>query len=126
MQTRNLCNKNVGFQFHSDRSVIFRNCLYLNNESFASPAWGGANHAHVVGFHDEILKSMENTSTRRRDTSMDTTLVNRFASHTGMSIDIQMTYKLKEFKTFKFSGLNLGFNGATTILNSDTHPVQSS
>ena len=74
--------------------------FHLNNESFATPARSSTNHAHVVSLHDEVLKTVENSSACCRNSAVDASLIDGLASDTGMGIDIQVTCKLKFNKYF--------------------------
>lgn len=60
----------------------------LDDKCFSTPARGCANGTHVICFVDEILQTMEYTATSGRHTPMNATLIDRFASYAGMSIDI--------------------------------------
>ena len=51
----------------------------LDNVGLASPAWSVANHGHVLGLVDEVLKSMEDASTSGTGPAMDTSLVDWLA-----------------------------------------------
>lgn len=55
------------------------------------PPVGLTNHAHVVGFIDEVLQAVEDAATGGRDASVNTALVDGFASDTGVGVDVQVT-----------------------------------
>ena len=77
---------------HLKEFRYFINASHLQNEGFAAPARCGTNHTHIICFHDEIFKPVKNASTGRRNTSMNTTLIDWLTGDTSMRIDIQMTY----------------------------------
>lgn len=66
---------------------------YLYNKSLPTPARSDANHCHVGGFVDKVLKAVENTTSSCRGTAVDATLVDGLAGDTGMGIDVIMTLK---------------------------------
>ena len=50
----------------------------LYDVGLPSPSWSVPNHGHVLGFIDEVLKTVKHSSTCRTRTAMDTSLVNGF------------------------------------------------
>ena len=61
---------------------------YLDNESLASPSRCGADHAHVVCLHDEVLQAVEDTSARGRDAAVDAALVDGLAGDARVRVDV--------------------------------------
>jgi hypothetical protein len=84
----------------------------LNDERFATPSGCGANHRHVVGLVDEILQTVEHTTTRGRHTTMDAALVDWLARDTGVRIDIGVTdrfgVRVGDPRHFTFAGTHVG------------------
>ncbi|MPC08123.1 hypothetical protein E2C01_000698 [Portunus trituberculatus] len=54
----------------------------------ALETWSDANHRHVGGFVDKVLKAVENATSSCRGAAVDATLVDGLASDTGMGIDV--------------------------------------
>merc|ERR1719394_788875 len=63
----------------------------LNDIGFSSPAREVADHAHVMSFIDEIVKTMENTSSSGTGPPVYTSLVDGLASDTGTCIHVSVT-----------------------------------
>ena len=50
----------------------------LHNIGLASPSWSVPDHGHVLGFIDEVLKTMKHSSTSCTRAAVNTSLVNGF------------------------------------------------
>lgn len=60
----------------------------LNNECFATPARRRANGAHIISLVDEVLQTVEDTTSGSRDTTMNTALIDWFACNASMCVDV--------------------------------------
>lgn len=62
--------------------------VYLNDKGLVPEARGETQLTHVGRLHDEVLNSMEDSTTSGRHSAVDATLANGLASHASKGIDI--------------------------------------
>lgn len=63
----------------------------LNDESFSTPTGRRSNHAHVIRLVNKVLQTVENAPTGGGNSTVDTTLVNRFTSDASVTVDVVET-----------------------------------
>ena len=78
----------VTLKIQYTRQSRFSKTRYLNDHRFSTHSRGCSNQGHVRCFVTKVFQSVENTSTGSRDTTVNTTLVNWFASNASVTVDV--------------------------------------
>lgn len=88
-----VCEQTSEAQFRVSSLQTMCVCVYLDDEGLVLEAWCQAQHAHVGCFVDEVLDAMEDSTTRGRDTSVDSSLADGLSCHARVSVDVLQTNK---------------------------------
>lgn len=79
--------------------------MYLDDKGLVLEARCEAQHAHVGRLVDEVLNSMEDSTTSGGDPAVDATLADGLARHTRMGIDVLQKQKHKRMQSLGYDGL---------------------
>merc|ERR1719471_1361711 len=77
------CQVSAGVETHVTKS--------LDDVSLASPAWEVSNETHVVTLADEVVQTTEHSSTRGTGATVDSSLVDGFASDAGAGVHVRVS-----------------------------------
>lgn len=80
---------------------------YLDDKGLVLEARTHPQLAHVSRLIDEVLNAVEHAAARCRDSTVDSSLADGFASDAGVSVDVlKRTKQIETNVTFYFSGSN--------------------